>query len=91
MEKGKTMEERFEYYDLWKCVYAYDTQTSTIVYFKDKAWHEECNMTHHELEMNDMGLRISEKWAMDKTKGSHPLPFVEELIEQETLKSIYCP
>ena len=85
------MEERFEYYDLWKCVYAYDTQSKTIVFFKDGQWHEEYDMDHHALAMNDMGMRITEVIALKKTKGSLPLPYVEELIEQEMLKSIYCP
>ena len=84
-------EERFEYYDLWKCVFAYDTRSHYIVYFKDGAWHAEYNMNHHDLEMEDMGMRIPESWAMEKTKGSSPLPFVEECLEQDMYKDIYCP
>ena len=73
------MEERFEYYDLWKCIFVYDSETDLIVYYKDGRWQKETSMTLHELRMNDMGLRISEAWAMDKTNGSHPLPFIESL------------
>lgn len=85
------MEERFEYYDLWKCVFAYDTKSSTIVYWKDGAWHEELEMDHHRLEMEDMGMRIPEEWARDKTGGSLPYEYVDELLEQERYKDIYCP
>ena len=85
------MKERFEYYDLWKCIYVYDTESTFIVYFKNGDWHEECNMSHQELAMNDMGTRIPESWALKKTNGLSPLEFVEELIEQDMLKNIYCP
>ena len=72
--------ERFEYFDLWKCVHVYDIQTDKIVYYRDGVWKEEKDMDRHQLEMNDMGLRISEKWALEKTKGSSPLTYIETII-----------
>lgn len=72
--------ERFEYFDLWKCVYVNDIQTDKIVYYRDGVWKEEKDMDRHQLEMNDMGLRIPEKWALEKTKGSSPLTYIESII-----------
>ena len=85
------MEDRLEYYDLWKCIYVYDSESSLIVCYKDGEWREERGMTHRQLEMEDMGMRVSEAWAMEKTKGSSPLPFLSKLIEQQTPKDIHRP
>ena len=82
------MKERFEYYILNNHLFAYDTSSTFIVYWKDNDWHEECNMS-----INDFSKakHISEKQALHKTKGHHPEAYIEELIEQEMLKNIYCP
>lgn len=70
--------ERFEYYDLWKCIYVYDSLTDSIIYYRDGAWHKEEQMSHHALEMEDMGLRIGRQWALEKTKGSTPEEFLDK-------------
>lgn len=82
------MQERFEYYVLNKCLYVFDTNSNFIVYWKDDDWHEEYSLSYSAFKM---ATKISEEKALKKTHGSHPLEYVEELINQDMLKNIYCP
>ena len=82
------MKKRFQYYILNKKVYVLDLESSTIVYWNNDAWNEECNM---KLDTLKKAKRITRKQALKKTKGHNPKAYVDELINQEILKSIYCP
>lgn len=82
------MKERFEYYVLNNRLFVYDTSSTFIVYWQDDDWYEECSVQYDALKE---ATKINEKEALEKTNGSHPLKYVEELIEQDMYKNIYCP
>ena len=82
------MEKRFEYYIIDEKLFALDTSSHFIVYFEDGNWHEECNINKSTLIASK---QISEDEAMRLASGVSPLDYVEELIEQDMYKNIYCP
>ena len=82
------MEKRFEFYTINEKLFALDTQSHFIVYFEDGNWHEECNTNESTLIASK---QISEDDAMRLAGGVSPLEYVEELIEQDMYKNIYCP
>ena len=82
------MKKRFEYYIIDKKLFALDTNSHFIVYWENGKWHEECNIN----ESVVIAYRsIEEAEAMKKTNEVSPLDYVEELIEQDINKNIYCP
>ena len=85
------MELRFTYYLLNGVLYALDNSNEVIVYFKDDDWHEECNMLREELASNTTAIVIDEAQAMEKANGLNPEQYVEEILEQDMYKNIYCP
>ena len=82
------MENRFEYYIFNKRIYAYDTSSSFAIYWEENAWHEDCNIKIDELIK---GNRITSEQALKETNNNDPTSYVDELIEQDMLKNIYCP
>ena len=82
------MNERFRYYFLKGCVFVYDTSSTFVVFYKGGGWNEECNMSLKDFASAKV---LTEQEALEKTNGDHPLEYVEDLIEQDMLKTIYCP
>lgn len=82
------MSEHFEYYILNNRFFAIEMNSHTIVYWEDGSWHEECNLNIN--SFND-AERLSETQVLSKTQNIHPQQYVEEILEQDMLKDIYCP
>ena len=82
------MENRFEYYIFNKRIYAYDISSSFIVYWEDEMWREDCNIN---IKTIKEGKKISKEQAFKETNNNDPTAYVDELIEQDMYKNIYCP
>ena len=85
---NRSMKERFEYFIIDKKLFALDTSSHFIVYFENGEWHEECNINESIVIASES---IDEAEAMKITNDVSPLDYVEELIEQDMYKNIYCP
>ena len=85
------MAERFEYYLYQEKVFAYDTESTFLVYFREGDWHEECNVPHDTLLDEGVSRRLSEEEAMAIVGGVNPLEATEAIILQDMYKNIFCP
>ena len=82
------MKKRFEYYIIDNKLFALDTSSHFIVYWENGKWYEECNINESVVIASKS---IEEDEAMKITNDVNPLRYVEELIEQDMYKNIYCP
>lgn len=82
------MKKRFEYYIIDKKLFALDTSSHFIVYWENGKWHGEYIINESVVITYKS---IEEAEAMKKTNEVSPLDYVEELIEQDMYKNIYCP